>query len=102
MKLLVLLTQIGFGVLLVGGWELATHSGVIDPQLLPPPSTVLLTLGDLMGNVAFLNECSDTVVRVLAAFIIGAPIALAVVFMMARNSWSATPLHPPSNPSLTL
>jgi ABC-type nitrate/sulfonate/bicarbonate transport system permease component len=85
MKLLVLLTQIGFGVLLIGGWEVATRSGVIDPQLLPPPSTVLLTLGDLMGNVAFLHECSDTVVRVLAAFIIGAPIALAVGFMMGEN-----------------
>ena len=85
MKLLVLLTQIGFGVLLIGGWELATRSGVIDPQLLSPPSTVLLTLGDLMGNVVFLNECSDTVARVLAAFIIGAPIALAVGFMMGEN-----------------
>jgi NitT/TauT family transport system permease protein len=85
MKLYIVLFQVAFFVLLITGWEWATYIGAIDDRLLPPPSIVMRTLAQLLRNIDFLSECADTLLRVLAAFIIGAPIALLVGFVMGEN-----------------
>jgi ABC-type nitrate/sulfonate/bicarbonate transport system permease component len=85
MKPRVLLAQVSFAVLLIGAWQLADCLGTVDPSILPPPSAVIVTLRQLLGSSAFLADAFDTIVRVIAAFAIGAPIALAIGFLMGEN-----------------
>jgi ABC-type nitrate/sulfonate/bicarbonate transport system permease component len=85
MRSLVLLAQAGFIALLLLAWQLGATAGAFDPSILPPPSDVLVALAALTQSPAFLADALDTIVRVLAAFAIGAPIALATGFVMAEN-----------------
>src|SRR5580700_7236136 len=85
MKARVLFAQISFLVLVIGAWEFGDRVGAIDPKLLPPPSEVATTLWALLQNSSFLANASDTIVRVIASFLIGAPIAIALGFVMGEN-----------------
>jgi NitT/TauT family transport system permease protein len=97
MKSLVLLAQLAFVALLIGAWELASHLGAFDPQILPPPSAVTAEMVALLHSKTFLTDAFDTVVRVIAAFVIGAPIALAVGFVMGENIGVGKSLAPVFN-----
>ncbi len=85
MKHLVLLAQVAFVTLVIGLWAVGSWIGVFDPALLPPPGKVALALAALLRSSDFLADSLDTVIRVIAAFAIGAPIALAVGFVMGEN-----------------
>src|SRR5579862_8909477 len=85
MKARVLFAQLSFLVLVIGAWEFGDRVGAIDPKLLPAPSEVAATLWVLLQNGSFLANASDTIVRVIASFLIGAPIALATGFLMGEN-----------------
>ena len=94
MRPLVLFAQTAFVVLLIGAWEIGGYVGAFDPKLLPPPSEVAITLGALLQNKIFLADALDTVVRVIAAFVIGAPIALVAGFVMGENIGVGKSLSP--------
>ena len=94
MRPLVLAAQAAFVVLLIGAWEIGSYVGAFDPTLLPPPSEVAVTLGMLLQNKAFLADALDTIVRVIAAFVIGAPIALVAGFVMGENVGVGKSLSP--------
>jgi ABC-type nitrate/sulfonate/bicarbonate transport system permease component len=85
MKPLVLLAQLTFLLLLVGAWEIAERIGAVDPGILPSPSQVIVALRALVHSSDFLADALDTIVRVIAAFAIGAPLALAAGFVMGEN-----------------
>jgi ABC-type nitrate/sulfonate/bicarbonate transport system permease component len=84
-KLLVPIAQIVVGLLFVGAWQLVANAHVVDPKILPGPPAVAGTLVGLLQNETFLSSAADTVTRVIAAFLIGAPIALLVGFVMGEN-----------------
>jgi ABC-type nitrate/sulfonate/bicarbonate transport system permease component len=94
MKPLVLLAQVTFVVLLIGAWEFGSRVGAFDPKILPPPSDVAAAMQSLLQSSAFLADASDTIVRVVAAFVIGAPIALATGFVMGENVGVGRSLSP--------
>ena len=85
MKPRVLVAQMSFVLLLIGAWEFGDRVGAFDRTMLPPPSEVAAALRALLQSSEFLADASDTIVRVTAAFAIGAPIALAIGFMMGDN-----------------
>jgi len=85
MRVLVPLTQAAFVVVLVGAWELCDQVGLFDPKLLPPPSAVAVAIRELLQSQAFLSDARDTIGRVVAAFLIGAPLALVAGFVMGEN-----------------
>jgi len=85
MRPLVLFAQAGFVLAVIGAWQYGNTAGIFDPTLLPPPSQVVLALAKLIQSGAFLADAFDTVTRVIAAFVIGAPIALATGFVMGEN-----------------
>ena len=85
MKSLVLFTQVTVVVLLIAAWQLADRTGLTDPHLLPPPSAVAAATWTLLQSASFLADAWDTIVRVIAAFVIAAPIALATGFIMGEN-----------------
>jgi NitT/TauT family transport system permease protein len=97
MRLLVPGTQAAFILLLIGAWELGSHVGAFDPAILPSPSTVAATIVELLHSKPFLADAYDTIVRVIAAFLIGAPIALAVGFAMGENVGVGKSLAPVFN-----
>jgi ABC-type nitrate/sulfonate/bicarbonate transport system permease component len=90
----VIATQIVIIAAILAVWEIAVTTGWMDADILPPPSTVIVTLGGLLGNATFLANAGDTLLRVLAAFAIGAPLALLVGFMMGENVTIGKSLSP--------
>jgi len=85
MKSLVLFTQLAFVALVIGLWAIGSWIGAFDPAILPPPANVAIALEGLLRNGDFLAYSLDTITRVVAAFVIGAPIALAAGFVMGEN-----------------
>lgn len=94
MKSLILLVQVAFVALAIGLWALGSWIGVFDPTLLPPPAKVATALEALLHSGDFLADALDTIVRVIAAFAIGAPIALAAGFIMGENIGVGRSLSP--------
>jgi NitT/TauT family transport system permease protein len=78
-------TQIAIVFVIIAAWDAAVAVGWIDAALLPPPATVAVTLSKLLRSAAFLENAADTFLRVVAAFAIGAPLALIVGFLMGEN-----------------
>ncbi len=85
MKSLILLAQIAFVALVIALWAAGSWVGAFDPTILPPPAKVAVALKSLLRSTDFLANSLDTITRVIAAFVIGAPIALAAGFVMGEN-----------------
>ncbi len=75
----------GFAVLLLGAWELVPRAGLVDPELLPPFSTVLGSLAGLLQRVAIRTDLLTTAAEVVAAFVISVP-AGALLGMLLGES----------------
>lgn len=58
-------------------WETASRSGLAHPSVLPPFSLVLVTVGDLLRDGAFLADLGATARAVGIAFAVTAPAAMA-------------------------
>lgn len=94
MKPSVLVAQSAFVLFVIGAWEYGDTVGLFDPEILPPPSQVIVALKGLLQSAPFLADAADTIVRVIAAFLIGAPIALATGFVMGENLGVGRSLSP--------
>ncbi len=79
------LAQAGIGIVLILAWQGACAFRLADPSLLPSPSTVVVAIGQLVQSPSFLGDAGITLLRVVVAFLIGAPIALTVGFVMGEN-----------------
>jgi ABC-type nitrate/sulfonate/bicarbonate transport system permease component len=87
-------TQIVIVFVTIAAWDVAVTVGWIDAALLPPPATVAVTLSKLLRSATFLENAADTFLRVVAAFAIGAPLALIVGFLMGENLTIGKSLSP--------
>jgi ABC-type nitrate/sulfonate/bicarbonate transport system permease component len=96
-KSLILACQIAFVALVIGLWSLGSWIGAFDPSILPPPAKVAMALQALLRNSDFLADSLDTVTRVIVAFAIGAPIALAAGFVIGENISVGRSLSPVFN-----
>jgi ABC-type nitrate/sulfonate/bicarbonate transport system permease component len=94
MKSLVLFVQLAFVALVIGLWAAGSWLGAFDPTLLPSPTEVAAALKTLLRSSDFLADALDTIIRVIAAFAIGAPIALAAGFVMGENIGVGRSLSP--------
>ncbi|MGW0502331.1 ABC transporter permease [Micromonospora sp. NPDC003241] len=63
-------------VLLVAGWELAARTGLLAPEKLPAPSTVLATGWRLASDGTLLTHLLDSLSRAGAGLLIGGGLAL--------------------------
>jgi ABC-type nitrate/sulfonate/bicarbonate transport system permease component len=97
MKLSALFAQISFVALAIGLWAAGSRTGALDPTLFPPPAKVAIALETLLQSRDFLSDSLDTMLRVIAAFAIGAPIALAAGFVMGENLGVGRSLSPVFN-----
>jgi sulfonate transport system permease protein len=73
---------VGLGLILPAAvalvWELAARAGWIEARLLPPPSTVVATLGELYATGDLLGHVAATLARVVAGFALGLVLATAL------------------------
>jgi ABC-type nitrate/sulfonate/bicarbonate transport system permease component len=53
-------------------WEICSRLGVVDARVLPPPTAVLLRIGELLGNGELLPHIEATVLRFAVGLSIGA------------------------------
>jgi ABC-type nitrate/sulfonate/bicarbonate transport system permease component len=97
MKSKVLFAQIAFVVLVIALWAAGSSIGALDPTILPPPANVAAALEALLHSSDFLADALDTITRVIAAYVVGAPLALAAGFLMGENIAVGRSLSPVFN-----
>lgn len=71
--------------------EIASRLGFVDPQFLPPFSTVLVTLWGLFGNAGFLSDIWSTLITWFLAIIFSAVVAipLGILLGLSANTYRA-------------
>lgn len=78
-------------VLLLGGWTLASHLGLISERILPAPQTVLRTFGELLGNGELATHLAVSLGRVARGaalgLSLGLALGLALGFSPAVETW---------------
>ncbi|MDA1323745.1 MAG: ABC transporter permease [Proteobacteria bacterium] len=79
------LYQLLFLVGFLGLWEGLSRSGLVDPESLPAFTDVAVALWSLLGNGEFLGHAGDTLLRVIVAFAIGAPLAISIGFILGEK-----------------
>ena len=78
--------QLVFLLLFLGIWELACRIGGVDPQVLPPFTTIVATLVGLISSGPFLGHVWITATRVIVAFAIGTPLAILAGFYVGERA----------------
>lgn len=79
------LVQTAFVLVLLALWQLACALRLADPSVLPSPSGVVRAAATLLVTPSFLSDGAITTVRVVLAFVIGAPLALLAGFFLGEN-----------------
>lgn len=75
-------------------WEIAARLGLIDARILPPPSTVALTIVDLFARGALLRDIQDTLFRFLLGMALGVVPGVFVGLTMGLFRWVGIVLNP--------
>jgi NitT/TauT family transport system permease protein len=97
-RLAVLICQVGLLVAVAALWEAASRLGWVDPELLPPFSTVVATLWDQLQEEEFLADIRVTLVETAVAFTIVVPLGLLSGFFIGERRT----LYRVANPTLQL
>ena len=85
MRYKVALIQLGFFIVLMSVWEAASRTGLADAEFLPPPTIVFPKIAQLLGDPKFLAECGETAMRIAVSFVLAAPAALIIGFILGEN-----------------
>ncbi|MBL6454647.1 ABC transporter permease subunit [Belnapia sp. T6] len=66
-------------------WEALPRVGLADPELLPPFSTVLATLGELLARPALLADLGTTTLELLVAVALALPLGTLLGLALGEN-----------------
>ena len=83
----------GFGLLLLM-WEVSARAGWIDPFYAPPPSDVVGTLRDLVGDSSFWSHLQATFTAAFAGLVGGLILGIALGFAAALSPLVADLMEP--------
>lgn len=78
-----ILIGIAVTLLLVAFWELASTSGLVNRQFLPPPSAVVAATWNMLQNQNLLWHAAVSTFRVWLAFLIAALMAIPIGILMS-------------------
>jgi NitT/TauT family transport system permease protein len=81
-------------VVVLGAAELASWAGLIDPKLIPAPTTVLASAGDLAVNTAFLSDVGATLGVWVEATAIAVAIAVPLGMLLGTVPWLEAAARP--------
>jgi ABC-type nitrate/sulfonate/bicarbonate transport system permease component len=87
-------TQTAIAAAVAVAWEVASRQGIVNPELLPPLSDVLVTLWQLLHDARFLADLRVTGVEVVVSFLIVAPISIIIGFFLAETPVLARVVNP--------
>jgi sulfonate transport system permease protein len=65
-------------ILLLAAWELTSHSGTVDPRILPPLELVAQTAFDQVIHEGLLRNLAASLLRDIAGFTLGSLLGIAV------------------------
>lgn len=88
--------------IMLGAWEFVSRMNWVDPTILPPFSSVVVITWGLMRDPAFLTDLGTTVMEVLIAFALVAPLALISGFIIGENQRMENALASTINLMMTL
>ena len=88
------LVPAGLFVVMLVAWELLVLAGVVDALLFPPPSRILESAGELTANGVLPGHIAATVLRVLAAVILGAGLGTLLGVAMGSSHRLRSVLDP--------
>jgi ABC-type nitrate/sulfonate/bicarbonate transport system permease component len=77
--------QAGILVTFAALWEIASRSGVVDPDIIPPLSKVALTLTRLLHDERFLADVRVTAFECILGFAIVTPLGLGLGFLIGES-----------------
>jgi NitT/TauT family transport system permease protein len=86
-RLLLLLT-------LVGGWELATRAGWVNPFFFSRPTAILSRIYEWTASGSLWKHLYLTMMETVWAFVIGVVTGVIAGYLLARNKWWADVLQP--------
>jgi NitT/TauT family transport system permease protein len=75
-------------------WEMIARMGAVSEKFLPPPSLVLTTLWSMIFERDLLYHAGVSTLRVWAAFLIAAAMAVPVGILMGSFRWVGAALEP--------
>jgi len=75
-------------------WETLPRAGVADPELLPPFSTVLKSLSELLARPALRADLGVTVLELVAAVLLALPAGTLLGLLLAENAGLSAILDP--------
>ena len=79
------LYQAGIVVAVAALWEIASRSGLVDADIFPPLSKVVLTLGRLLHDERFLADVHVTAFECIIGFAIVTPLGLGLGFLIGES-----------------
>jgi NitT/TauT family transport system permease protein len=88
------LIRIAILAALLGAWEVLPRLGIINPVLLPPLSTVLAALGDILTRGSVHEAMAVTGAEVVVAFMIAVPLGGALGVAAAENEYFGAIFRP--------
>lgn len=65
-------------ILLLAAWELTSHSGTVDPRILPPLELVAQTTFDQVVHEGLLRNLAASLLRDIAGFTLGSLLGIAI------------------------
>jgi NitT/TauT family transport system permease protein len=75
-------------------WEGLPRLGLVDPELLPPFSTVLVTLGELLARPSLRADLATTTLELMVAVALALPLGILIGLVLAENDRLARILDP--------
>lgn len=82
-----LLYRVGVIIAMFGTWQILQSIPIGDPKMIPPPSTILVQLHDLITDGTLVVNATQSVVRILSGWSLAA--LLGVPIGVAMGSWRA-------------
>ncbi|KAA0970877.1 ABC transporter permease [Aureimonas fodinaquatilis] len=79
---------------LFAAWEIASRTGLVDPRLLPPASTVFVAAANLLSTPVFWGHLGTTLAQTMVAFIIAVPVGAILGLIIAENRYVSEVLKP--------
>jgi len=86
--------QIGFVVVLLGAWYLATNWWRISPILLPNPINVYHELSDVLRTGEYIPDLQVTLMELVIAFAISSTSGITLGYLISRSQYSIRVFEP--------
>lgn len=81
----ILLARAAIAAALLGVWEALPRAGIADPELLPPFSTVVASLVELLGRPALRADLGVTALELLVAVALALPVGTLLGLLLAES-----------------